>query len=245
MPPGSTKQNNVESAPAKPSLQEVTKTYWSIKEKQDLIRRRRQLSSFQSDSNWMLSAAQELKDLDAQAADIEAYAKARGWWTELQAAKPRATVHRPSASTSWSSPSRSSVSRVANVTYGNGTTSYTSGRSWQEKDQDAKYVPKKRKETPATGGRQWESELQHTRALGSIMSEYSNYDADNFRDSHHSPGGRRTITKLGWAGLALAFETVGIGLSRRVLAGDIPFDFLPKSRGDWDDDDWDLRSDDE
>jgi hypothetical protein len=81
--------------------------------------------------------------------------------------------------------------------------------------------------------------------MGALMSEYSNYDAENFRDSHHKSGGRRTATKLGWAALALGVEAMGIGLSRRVMAGDVPFDFLPKSRKDWDDDDWELRANDE
>lgn len=192
----------------------------------------------------MEKAERDLQDLERRAAQLEGYAKSKGWWAQVQSARPSAAVHSPATGTAWRAPQRTTVSRVANVSYGGGGTSFTEPRSWQERELADKFKPKTRKET-ATAGRQWDTELLHTRALGSLMSEYSNYDAENFRDSHHTSGGRRTATKLGWAALALGVEAVGIGLSRRVLAGDVPFDFLPKSRKDWDDDDWDLRANDE
>ena len=244
MPPGSKTHNNHTAPTPNLSLSEVKTTYWAVQEEKGEIRRRRQVNSLRQDRAWMAKTERELMDLERRSALLEAYAKKKGWWSQLQAARPTSTVHSPSSGSSWKAPRRTSVSRVANVSYGGGS-SYSSGtKSWQEKERDAKYKPKTYKEKP-TAGRQWESELLHTRAMGALMSEYSNHDAENFRDSHHKSGGRRTATKLGWAAAALGFEAMGIGLSRRIMAGDVPFDFLPKSRKDWDDDDWDLRADDE
>lgn len=80
--------------------------------------------------------------------------------------------------------------------------------------------------------RVWEYDPPHTSGISRMAAEMSNADRYNFRDSHHGPGIRRSVTRGTWYAAAIGAEAFVLFFSRRVLAGDVPFDFLPRTRND-------------
>ena len=227
--PPSTKQRSDDKDG--PTLADLSSAYWTLKKRLNELRARTQLPAFREDDRMQLESSKKLKQMTTDLADMEGFAKRRNWWGRILAMKPKTSVHHPSSGLTARVSKGSNTRSVAEYTYGKIT---DTSKPWRDKQADALFVPASFGEERVVAGRQWKSELLHTRAMGSMLAEYSNFDAASFRDSHHRSGGRRTLTKLLWAGIALGLEAFGIGVSRRVLAGDVPFDFFPqKGDADW------------
>lgn len=80
--------------------------------------------------------------------------------------------------------------------------------------------------------RVWEYDPPFTSGVSRMAAESSNADRFNFRDSHHGPGIRRSMTKGIWFAVVIGLEALVLFFSRRILAGDVPFDFIRRAEHD-------------